>query len=131
MDTEPILGTADEESSQRWVSLGAKVMSRSPEGVELGVIFPGNAAHKAGLQKGDIILDIKVRNTEDLSNLLNGKVAGCEFVLHVLRDRHQELWVKVRPEEWSGEDEAEAWQRYHALEQDEHPPWWQKLIKGR
>jgi hypothetical protein len=78
-------------------------------GVQVLEFLPGSSAIvEPGLCKDDVIISIKVRDEADLHNILNGGTER-ELVLHVLRDQ-QELWVKVRAEEWSEEREERAYQ---------------------
>lgn len=122
---EPYEGNG--ESTQQRVSLGVRGTCREPDGgVEVVELLPGGPADAAGIEHGDTILSIEVRDTADLSCLLNGTVAGNELVLKVLRG-NRNLLFRVRPEAWSEEEENRAYDRLMAAQAKAHRvPWWTK-----
>jgi|SRR5579883_2730173 len=64
---------------------------RAPGAVIRGVA-PGSSAGQAGLERGDVIIGIdgqRVRGSQDLFALLEGKQAGDAVTVHVLRDGEQ------------------------------------------
>lgn len=84
-------------------------------GAELFLVLLGTPAQEAGLQEGDVVVGVSVRDAEDLFNILSGEVTGRDLELHVLRG-DLELLLKIRPQAWSDEDEDEAQQSTIAVE---------------
>jgi membrane-associated protease RseP (regulator of RpoE activity) len=70
----------------RW--LGMEIESLSPNGVVVATVAPGSQAEQAGLEPGDIIVQIGSRlihSTGDLANAVAGLPAGDQVQLEVSR----------------------------------------------
>lgn len=71
------------------------------DGAVISHIAPGGPAEMAGLQQGDIILEInkkKVKNPDDLTEIIKRSKVGEKLLFTVYRDRHTEF-VTVKTEE--------------------------------
>lgn len=80
--------------------------------LQFGVIT-GSAADKAGINEGDIILEVdgtKVNEDNALSSLLRGKAVGDQVVLKVYQDG-EEKDITVTLEELPGEEEKKQQQK--------------------
>lgn len=95
-------------------------------GAELFLVLLGTPAQEAGLQRGDVVVGVSVRDAEDLFNILSGEVTGRDLELQVLRG-DLELRLKIRPQAWSEDDEGRAQQRTVAAEKSDQKrarwPW--------
>ncbi len=68
------------------------------EGALVAYVVPGGPAEKAGLQRGDIILEInkkKIKNPDDATEIIRRSKIGESLVFQVFRDKHTE-YVTVK-----------------------------------
>ena len=82
----PIIGVS---LDRRWDREGAKVMESDdlPDG--LAAVIPGGPADKAGIEPGDVIIEMDGRRISDLDQLvvrIRAKAVGDKVTLTVLRD---------------------------------------------
>lgn len=85
-------------SGARSASLGTvPEFNYSGEGVQISGVTPGGAAHLAGLQAGDVLLEFDsqpITNLQEYSNFIRESAPGDKVVLQILRGE-QRLEVEV------------------------------------
>ncbi len=67
-------------------------------GALVAYVAPGGPAEKAGIQRGDIIIEInrkKIKNPDDVTEIVRRSKVGENLVLQVFRDKHTE-YVTVK-----------------------------------
>jgi serine protease Do len=109
MPAERTEGKASPRESKEWLGLHvaplspdtAKQSGRSSlEGVLVEAVEPGSSAQNAGIQKGDVILEVnrqKIKNQDDYENAM-GKANLEEGVLLLISRSGSSLFISVREE---------------------------------
>ncbi len=68
-------------------------------GAIVAYVVPGSPAEKAGMRKGDIIVEVdkqKVKTPEDITNKLKSSEIGANVVIQIFREEHSEyVTVKI------------------------------------
>ncbi len=89
-----VLQPLDEELAQYFGVNGT-------DGALIGYVAPGGPAEKAGLQKGDIIIEInkkKIKTPDDVTESVKKAKVGDTLVLQIFRDRHTQ-YIDVKTAE--------------------------------
>ncbi len=93
------------EAKQPWLGIGPGAGTAEVQGIEVGQVVPGSPAEKAGLQSGDVIVEIdgsKVADFDELRQKILEKRIGEEVKVKFKRKekgKWEEKEVKVKLEE--------------------------------
>ena len=89
-------------------SLAQSLAMKQPQGLLVNAVTPGGPADKAGLKRGDVILQLNGQNVSDpniLRNEVAGSSPGTKVTLTILRNGAQQQ-IRVELGTWTPEAEA-------------------------